>query len=70
MKRKTTKKGLITSTKELKESWIRCWNEMPQTTIQAWIKRIMIYIQDVIRLEGRNEYKEGRLKGKGKNRAY
>jgi hypothetical protein len=43
---------------------------MPQTTIQAWIERIMIHIQDVIRLEGVNEYKEGRLKGKGKNRVH
>ena len=43
---------------------------MLQTTIQAWIERIIIYIQAIIRLEGRNEYKEGRLKGKGKNRVH
>jgi hypothetical protein len=43
---------------------------MLQTKIQAWIKRIMVHIQDIIRLEGRNEYKEGRFKGKGKERVY
>ena len=39
---------------------------MLQEKIQAWIERIIIYIQDVIRLESRNKYKEGRLKGKGR----
>jgi len=43
---------------------------MPQEKIQAWIERIMIYIQDVIRLDGGNEYKEGRLKGQAKNRVH
>jgi len=43
---------------------------MLQEKIQAWIERIMIHIQDVRRLEGGNEYKEGRLKGKAKNRVY
>jgi hypothetical protein len=70
MKRDTTKKGLIISNKELKEAWIKCWLDIPQEKIQAWIERIMIHIQDVIRPEGGNEYKEGRLKGKGKERVY
>ena len=43
---------------------------MPQKKIQAWIERIMIHIQDVIRLDGGNEYKEGRLKGQAKNRVH
>ena len=43
---------------------------MLQSRIQAWIERIMIHIQDIIRLEGMNEYKEGRLKGKGKERIH
>ena len=43
---------------------------MPQEKIQAWIERIIAYIKDVIRLEGGNEYKEGRLKGKAKNRVH
>jgi hypothetical protein len=58
MKRETTKKGPITSNKELKEAWIKCWQDMPQEKIQAWIERIVLHIQDVIRLEGGNEYKE------------
>jgi hypothetical protein len=70
MKRKTTEKGLITSKAKLKEEWIKCWEEMPQERIQAWIERIKIHIQEVIRLDGGNEYKEGRLKGKGKNRVH
>jgi hypothetical protein len=43
---------------------------MPQEKIQAWIERIIVHIKDVIRLEGGNEYKEGRLKGKAKNRVH
>jgi hypothetical protein len=43
---------------------------MPQERIQAWIERIMDHIPEVIRLEGGNEYKEGRLKGKPKNRVH
>ena len=43
---------------------------MPQTKIQAWIERIIIYIQEVIRLDGGNEYKEGRLKGQEKKRVH
>jgi hypothetical protein len=41
---------------------------MPQERIQAWIKRIMGHIPEVIRLEGGNKDKKGRLKGKPKNR--
>jgi hypothetical protein len=32
---------------------------MPQEKIQAWIKRIPIYIQEVIKCDGNNLYKEG-----------
>ena len=38
--------------------------------IQDQIKRIPIYIKEVIRLEGGNEYKERRRKGQKKNRVY
>jgi transposase len=70
MKRQTTKRGPLTSKAALKAAWIKCWKDMPQEKIQAWIERIMVHIQEVIRLEGGNEYKEGRLKGKVKNRVY
>ena len=36
----------------MEEAWIKAWKELPQTQIQAWIERI--------RLEGGNEYAEGR----------
>ena len=70
MKRDTTKKGPITSNKDLQEAWIKCWLDMPQEKIQAWIERIIIYIQEVIRLDGGNEYKEGRRKGQEKKRVH
>jgi len=43
---------------------------MLQEKIQAWIERIVIHIQEVIRLDGGNEYQEGRLKGRAKNRVH
>jgi hypothetical protein len=39
---------------------------MPQEKIQAWIERVVIHIEEVIRLEGGNEYQEGRLESKPK----
>jgi hypothetical protein len=56
MKRDTTKRGALTSEAALKEAWIKCWEDMPQEKIQAWIERIERHIQEVIRLEGGNEY--------------
>jgi hypothetical protein len=69
MKRITTKKGVF-GKKNMEARWIQCWEELPQEQIQAWINRILIYIQKVLDLEGGNEYKEGRLKGKEKKRVY
>jgi hypothetical protein len=70
MKRQTTKHGAITSWAQLKEAWIKCWRKLPQEKIQAWIERVALHIQEIIRLEGGNEYQEGRLKGKPKNRVH
>ena len=70
MKRETTKRGAFTSTKAIREAQEKCWKELPQEKIQAWIERIPIHIQEVIRLEGGNEYKEGRKKGQEKRRVY
>jgi transposase len=66
MKRETTKNGAATSTKQMKEDWEDCWEDMEQERIQAWIERIPIHIQEVIRLGGGNEYKEGKS-GRRKN---
>jgi len=62
MKRETTKKGAPQSRKEAEKVWRKTWKELPQERIQMWIERIMNNVQEVIRLEGGNEYKEGRSK--------
>jgi hypothetical protein len=51
---------------QMKEDWQDCWDDMSQERIQAWIRQIPIYVQEVIKLEGGNEYKEG-ISGKKKN---
>ena len=63
MKVEITKKGAIYLDEELRAVWVKCWEELLQWRIQAWIKRIIKYIKQVILLEGGNYYKEGRLKG-------
>jgi len=63
MKRWTTKKGAPTSRNEAIQAWQQVWDELPQEAIQAWIERIPHHVQQIIELEGGNEYKEGRFKG-------
>jgi hypothetical protein len=70
MKVETTKKGAIYSDTELRAVWVKCWEELPQWRIQAWIERIIEHIKQVILLEGGNHYKEGRLKGQLKQRVH
>jgi hypothetical protein len=70
MKRETTKKGPAYSEKELRERWIKCWHDLSQQRIQAWIERVVRHIKEVIRLEGGNAYEEGRLKGQEKRRVH
>jgi hypothetical protein len=60
MKRTTTQRGAPKSRKEATLAWEKCWKELPQEKIQAWIERIPVHIQKIIELEGGNEYKEGR----------
>lgn len=62
MKRMTTKKGAPKSRREGIKAWIKAWDSLDQRTIQAWVERIPRHIQEVIKLEGGNEYKEGREK--------
>jgi hypothetical protein len=62
MKRRTTKKGAPRSRREGMNSWIKAWDDLEQHTIQAWVERIPWHIQQIIQLEGGNEYKEGRKK--------
>jgi hypothetical protein len=60
MKRTTTKKGAPKSRKEAIIAWQAAWEELPLEAIQAWIERLPRHIEEIIKLEGGNEYKEGR----------
>jgi hypothetical protein len=60
MKRLTTKKDTPKNNKDGRRVWRQAWQELEQERIQVWIKRIPRHIQEVIRLEGSNEYREGR----------
>ena len=60
MKRRTTRKGAPKSRPQGIQSWEKCWEDVPQIQIQAWIERIPRHIKMIIKLEGGNEYKEGR----------
>lgn len=59
MKRTTTRKGAPKSRKEAIQAWEAAWREMPQEAIQKWIERIPRHVEEIIRLEGGNEYREG-----------
>jgi transposase len=66
MKRETTKRGPTSNGKKLRARWEKCWEGIPQAKIQEWIEAIPHYVKEIIRLEGGNEYKEGRKKGQEK----
>lgn len=60
MKKRTTFYGCAARNK-LRTNWYREWRHgLPQDSIRAWVEAIPHAIQEVIRLEGGNEYKEGR----------
>jgi hypothetical protein len=63
LKRRTTRKGAPKTRDLAVASWLTHWNDMPQEKIQAWIERIPRHIKEIIRCEGGNEYREGRVKG-------
>lgn len=60
IKRATTKKGAPSSRLEAIKRWEEAWKDLPQDRIRGWIERIPRHIQEIIRLEGGNEYQEGR----------
>lgn len=62
MKRLTTKYGPPRNRAEAIARWEACWKEISQEAIQRWIERIPRHIKEIIRLQGGNEYKEGREK--------
>ena len=66
MKKETTKRGLTSDRKKLRVRWEKCQEDLPQSKIQEWIIAIPNHVKEIIRLEGGNEYKEGRNKGQEK----
>lgn len=59
MKKETTKKGAPQSRADAARAWERCWRDIPQSKIQAWIERMLVHIPKIIDLCGGNEYIEG-----------
>lgn len=59
LKRETTRHGAPRTRVEAERAWKKAWKDLPQEKIQMWIERIMRHIQEVIALEGGNEYREG-----------
>ena len=60
MKRSTTFGGAPTARNQAEKRWLDAWRDLPQESIQQWIEAVLYNIQQVIRLEGGNEYIEGR----------
>jgi hypothetical protein len=81
MKQRTTVQGATTNRAEMERRWNKAWEDLPQETLQKWVERIPGHIQQIIRRQGGNEYKEGlkcfkrcwkgdRLKGKLSSRTF
>ncbi|EEA19298.1 conserved hypothetical protein [Talaromyces marneffei ATCC 18224] len=68
LKKRTTLQGAPGDRKTAVEAWQKAWERLPQHRIQAWIERIPFHIQEIIRLEGGNEYPEGRPQGDVRSR--
>jgi hypothetical protein len=47
----TSKTGKKT-TMEMEKAWYKAGEDLPQTSIQAWIERIPRHVQEIIRLKG------------------
>jgi hypothetical protein len=60
MKRRTTYRGAPTQRAGMTKSWFANWPAMDLASVQAWIEALPHNIAEIIRLEGGNEYKEGR----------
>ncbi|KAL3704224.1 hypothetical protein TMatcc_009915 [Talaromyces marneffei ATCC 18224] len=68
LKKRTTLQGAPGDRKTAVEAWEKAWERLPQHHIQAWVERIPFHIQEIIRLEGGNEYPEGRPQGDVRSR--
>ena len=59
LKRKTTRHGPCRIKKDAEEKWTKAWSHLSQKRIKRWIERIPRHVQEVIALDGGNEYREG-----------
>ena len=58
LKRITTKNGPLTSRKAAEVAWTKAWKDLEQWRIQRWIEQIPHNIEQILKLEGGNEYLE------------
>lgn len=42
----------------MEAAWLQAWKDLPQEQIEKWIEATPHHMQEIIRLEGGNEYKE------------
>ncbi len=64
MKRQTARKGAPRSRIAMTKARTTCWKqELIQERIQKWIRRILRHIQQIIEVEGGNDYREGKSEG-------
>lgn len=64
------KQGALTSRKAAEQAWTQAWGDLEQWRIQRWIERISYHIQEVLRLEGGNEYSEGHPRPAKRDKEY
>jgi hypothetical protein len=60
MKKVTTIRGATMNPKRLRRQWEHYWRILPAEQRHKWIRGVWEGFQEVIRLEGDNNYKEGR----------
>ncbi|HEX3642355.1 MAG TPA: transposase [Ktedonobacteraceae bacterium] len=59
LKRKTSLHRDFDKKPQLRKIWLQAWEELEQSQIQRWVRRIIRHIREVVQLEGGNDYREG-----------
>lgn len=70
MKREITRKGAPQTRAQAEHVWTRAWKKLDQSRIQDWMSQIPRHIKEVTRLDGGNEYREGKAGGESDIRPY
>ena len=60
LKQVTTSRGPPKDKIALEHAWLQAWRQLSLAMVRKWIEAIPHHIQEIIRLEGGNEYPEGR----------